>query len=89
MFKDSDVSWSRFKKLSKLMKREKIFGNYTQNCQMKTVYLKSFLEAKTLTGANLLNTYSFYLSFEYVIGIINTITGMYFIRRLNHEKMSK
>ena len=56
---------------------------------METVYLKSFSEAKTLTGANLLNTYSFYLSFEYVIGIINTITGMYFIRRLNHEKMSK
>ena len=56
---------------------------------MKTVYLKSFFEAKTLTGSNFQITDSFILSFWYIIGMINTITGMYFIRRLNHEKMSK
>ena len=47
------------------------------------------MEAKTLTGSYLLNTDSFYLSFEYVIGMNNTITGMYFISRLDHKKLPK
>ena len=89
MVKDSDLSWSRFKNLSKLSKREKILGNYTQNFQLKTVYFKSFLEAKTLTGSNFQNTDSITLCFEYIIGVIKTITGMYFFWRTNHNKLSK
>ena len=89
MIKDSDLSWSRFKNLSKLSKREKILGNYTQNFQLKTVYLKSFFEAKTLTGSNFQITDSFILSFWYIIGMINTITGMYFIWRLEYKKLPK
>ena len=89
MVKDSDLSWSRFKNLSKLSKREKILGNYTQNCQLKTLYKRSFFEAKTLTGSNFQNTDSITLCFEYIIGVIKTITGMYFIWRTNHKKLSK
>ena len=56
---------------------------------MKTVYLKSFFEAKTLTGSNFQITDSFILSFWYIIGMINTITGMYFTWRLEYENLPK
>ena len=56
---------------------------------MKTVYLKSFFEAKTLTGSNFQNTDSVTLCFEYIIAVIKTITGMYTIWRTNHKKLSK
>ena len=65
-------------------------NRYLKPCwKIKTVYLQRFLEAKTLTGSYLLNTDSFYFSFEYVIGKNNTITGMYFISRLDHKKLPK
>ena len=46
---------------------------------VQALYIKSFFEAKTLTGSNFQNTDSFILCFEYVIEMINKITGMYFI----------
>ena len=42
IIKDSDLSWSRFKNLSKLSKREKSLATYTQNRQLKTLYKRSF-----------------------------------------------